>query len=84
MIQARQPGIVCINKRKKKCLIKDVVIPRVQDVVLEKVDKYQDLRTEVQKLWNVKATVIPVIIGPLGKVSNNLVKHLNEINSQYW
>ena len=36
---------------------------------LEKMTKYKDLRLQVQRLWNVKATDIPVIIGALEKIN---------------
>ena len=31
----------------------------------KKIDKYQVLITELQKVWNVKVVVIPVVIGAL-------------------
>ena len=30
---------------------------------MEKIEKYQDLAREVQKLWNMRTKVIPIIIG---------------------
>ena len=33
----------------------------------EKIDKYQVLIIELQKVWNVKVVVIPVVIGALGE-----------------
>ena len=39
---------------------------------LEKITKYQDLRLQVQKLWDVKATVISIVVGALGTVSEEL------------
>ena len=33
----------------------------------------------VQKLWNVKAAVIPVVVGALGTVSEELENHLKTI-----
>jgi hypothetical protein len=38
--------------------------------------KYKDPITEIQRKWNVKAKVIPVITGATGTVSETL--------SQYW
>jgi len=35
----------------------------------EKVLKYKDLTTEIQRMWNVKTKVIAVIIGATGTVS---------------
>lgn len=68
MIEARPLGIVCINKWKNNYFIIDVVIPGGPNIVpnqKEKADKYLDLRIEIQKLWNVKVIVVPVIIGCL-------------------
>ena len=40
----------------------------------EKNDKYLDLARELKKLWNMKVTVIQVVIGDLGKVTKRLIK----------
>ena len=32
----------------------------------EKKDKYQDLARELKKLWDMKMTIIPIVIGALG------------------
>ena len=65
----RRPDIVCINKQKRECQIIESAIPGDQNIAIkeqEKIDKYQDLRTELQKIWNVKVVVISVVIGALG------------------
>jgi hypothetical protein len=36
----------------------------------EKILKYKDLTIEIQRMLNVKASVIPVIIGATGAISN--------------
>ena len=36
---------------------------------VEKVEKYQDLLLKVQRMWHVKAEIIPIVIGALGAVS---------------
>ena len=46
---------------------------------LEKITKYQDLRLQVQKLCDVKATVKPIVGGTLGTVSEVLENHLKTI-----
>ena len=41
----------------------------------EKIEKYQDLRLKIQRMWNIKARVVP----SSQATSNNLEKHLQEI-----
>ena len=39
----------------------------------EKIDKYQDLKREIGRLWGIRhLEVVPVIVGALGVVSNRL------------
>jgi len=38
----------------------------------ENVIKYKDLTIEIQRMWNVKTKVIPVIIGGVGPFQNYL------------
>jgi hypothetical protein len=37
----------------------------------EKTVKYKDLITEIQRMWNVKTKVTPVIIGATGTLSRS-------------
>jgi hypothetical protein len=37
----------------------------------EKILIYKDLTVEIQRMWNVKTNLIPVIIGATGTISNN-------------
>ena len=43
----------------------------------EKILKYKDLIIEIQPMWNVKAKIIPVIIGVTGTISASLRQYLN-------
>ena len=81
-IQARRPDIVIHDKSNKSCYIIDVAIPgdaRVPQKEAEKIEKYSDLRRELQKLWKVKAKVVPIVVGALGTVSKSLTGYLKEI-----
>ena len=54
VIEHRQPDIACIDKIAKSCSIIDIAIPGDQNIIVkeqEKLDKYQDLRIELEKLW---------------------------------
>ena len=35
----------------------------------EKILKYKDLTIEIQRMWNVKTKLVPVIIGATGTIS---------------
>ena len=47
---------------------------RVKLKEFEKRDKYLDLAKELKKLWNMKVTIIPIVIGALGTVTKGLVQ----------
>jgi hypothetical protein len=44
-----------------------------------KILKYKDLTIELQRMWNVKTKVIPVIIGATGTISKSFRKYVNNI-----
>ena len=81
-IQARRPDVVVVDRDKKTCNIIDIAVPVDAGIVekeKEKVEKYQDLRREVARLWNIRANVVPIVVGALGAVTPNLSKHLDAI-----
>ena len=45
----------------------------------EKRNKYLNFARELKKLWNMKVTVIPIVIGVLGTVTKGLVKGLEDL-----
>ena len=49
----------------------------------EKILKYKDLTIEIQRMWNVKTKVIPVIIGATGTVSNTFRKYVSNIPGKH-
>jgi hypothetical protein len=64
----------------------DIAIPRDRNVIkkeAEKILKYKDLTTEIQRMWNVKAKVIPVITGATGTISKSLRKHMSNITGNH-
>ena len=53
----------------------DFVIPadnRVKIKESEKIEKYLDLARGLKKLWNMKVTVISIVVGALGMISKGL------------
>ena len=45
----------------------------------EKKGKYLDLARELKKLWNMKVTIIPTVIGAFGTVIKGILKGLEEL-----
>ena len=66
LILARRPDLIMINNKKRTCRIAGFAVPadhRVKLKECEKKDKYVDLAMELKKLWNMKVTVISIVIG---------------------
>jgi len=49
----------------------------------EKILKNKDLTIEIQRMWNVKTKVIPVIIGATGTISKSFRKHMSNIPGKH-
>jgi len=49
----------------------------------EKILKYKDLITEIQRMWNVKARVISIVIGATGTISKSLRQYLSNIPEKH-
>jgi len=47
---------------------------------IEKVDKYQDLLVEIERMWNVRVEIIPIVIGALGAFSPKFTDWLKRLN----
>jgi hypothetical protein len=45
----------------------------------EKIIKYKDLTIEIQRMWNVKTRVIPVIIEATGTISKSFRKYVSNL-----
>ena len=85
LISARRPDLIIINKKKKKKRIYKIVdfaVPvdhRINLKESEKKDKYLDLARELKKLWNMKVTIVPIVIGALGTITKGLLKGLEDL-----
>ena len=58
-------------------IIVDFAVPadhRIKLKECEKKDKYLDFARELKKLWNIKVTIIPIVIGAFGTVTKGLLK----------
>ena len=84
LISARRRDLIIINKKKKTEICKIVAFAvladhRIKLKECEKRDKYLDLARELKKLWNMKVTIIPIVIGAFGTVTKGLLKGLEDL-----
>ena len=49
----------------------------------ERILKYKDLTTEIQRMWNVKTKVIPVITGATGTISKSFRKYVCNVPGKH-
>ena len=83
LIPARRLDLIIINKRKRISKTVDFADPADHRINLkesEKKDKYLYLTRELKKkLWNIKVTIVPIVIGALGTVTKGLLKGLEDL-----
>ena len=82
LISARKPELIIISKKKRICKIVDFAVPADHRIILkerEKKDKYLDLARELKKLWNMKVTIVTIVIGALGTITKGLLKGLEDL-----
>ena len=59
----------------------DFAVPADHSIKLKeskKKDKYEGLTRELKKLWNMKVTIIPIVIGAFGIVTKGFLKGLED------
>jgi hypothetical protein len=81
-IPNNKPDIVTRDYEKGTCMLIDVVIPGDRNMIKKKVEKIlkcKNLTIEIQRMWNVKTGVIPLIIGATGTISKSLIKYVSTI-----
>ena len=81
-IEARRPDIVVIDKKEKSVQLNDIAVPkgsRIDEKEAEKIDKYQELRIELERLWNMKTKIVPIVIGALGAISTQFKNHIDRL-----
>jgi hypothetical protein len=81
-IPNNKPDIIIKKKKKRTCMLIYVAISGDRNVIkreTEKILKYKDLTTQIQRMWNVKTKVIPVIIGATGTIPQSFRKYVSNI-----
>ena len=81
VIEARRPDLVVVDK-KRICKITDFAVPgdsRIEEKEKDKIEKYQELGRELQKIWNVKVKIITLVVGSLGAIPKQFGNRLKQI-----
>jgi len=64
----------------------DVAISGDRNVIKkegDKILKHKDLKIEIQRMWNLKTKVTPVIIGATGTISKSFRKYASKIPGKH-
>ena len=78
-VTANRSDTIIKNNKEKTCTLIDVALPADRNVVQNEAEeklKYKSLCIEMQRMWNLKCTIVPVIIGATGIVTRSLRKNL--------
>ena len=81
VIETRRPDLVLVDKTERICKIIDFVVAgysRIEEKEKDKIEKYQGLGREVQKIWNVKVKIIPLVVGSLGAIPKQFGDRLKQ------
>ena len=81
VIEALRPDLAVVDKE-RSCKIIDFGVPvdsSIEEKEKDKIEKYHDLERELQKLWNVKVKIIPLVVGSLGVIPKQFGNRLKQI-----
>ena len=85
-IKGNRPDITIWNVKDRTAQLIDVSVPMDTNIIMrtaDKLTKYRDLEIEIQKCWNLtKVETIPVVIGALGTVCDNLHLHVKNVSEE--
>ena len=83
MIEERKPDIIVIDKKEQREIIIDIAVPadvRVREKERQEVEKYQDLKREIDRLWKLKLVeVVPVVLGAAGSVTKGFDRRIEKL-----
>ena len=84
VIEARRTDFVVVDKKERSCKAIDFAVPadsRIEEKEKGKVEKYflKRLGKELQKIWNVKVKIVPLVVGSLGTVQKQFGNRLKQV-----
>ena len=84
-ITANRPDIIIKDSVNSTCKLIDMSIPSDRNIALkeiEKKSKYKNLELEIQRMWQMKTEVIPVVVGALGTIKNGMVENIKRVSER--
>ena len=83
LISARRPDLIIIkNKKERTTRIVDFAVPADRRVKLKESKtkyKYLDFTRELNKLWNMKETIVSIVISGLATVTKGLIQGVDDL-----
>ena len=82
VIETRRPDLVVVDKNDRSCKRIDFAVPgnsKIEEKEKDKTEKYQDFGKELQKIWNVKVKIIPLVVGSSGAIPKQFGNSLKQI-----
>ena len=82
-IKHRRPDILVTEKNTNKSLKIDVAYA-VDTLILKRNEKlYSKLRPEIARMWEKETLIVPIIIGAIGSITNDLESNLKKLGISY-
>ena len=82
VIEAWRPDLVVVDKKDRSCKIIDFAVPgdsRIEEKEKDKIENYQDLGRELQKIWNIKVKIMPLVVASLDALPKQFDNRLKQI-----
>ena len=74
--------IIIKDFKDRTCLLIDMTNPQDRNVStkeFKKLSHYKDLSIEVTKMWSLKTSIVPVVIGALGTIKKGTEQHIEKL-----
>ena len=84
-ITANRPDIIIKDSVNSTCKLIDMSVPSDRNIALKEIEKkgkYKDLELEIQRMWQMKTEVIPVVVGALGTIKKGMVENIKRVSER--
>ena len=84
-LEHNRPDVILINQQEKKWAIVEFSVPQDKNVLLkeeEKIQRYIPLAKEICKVHGVSTKIVPIILGSLGTVTNQIKADLTVLEME--